>query len=164
VAYNYVEDVWFFGTLQRTAWIDRGINDFPIAAFNGYLYEHESGLNDDGTAITAYIESSQIDIEDGESFQFIRRVIPDFTFNGSTASNPVVDLTLKVRNFPGGNYLESDENAVTRTATSPVEQFTNQVYTRLRGRSVAVRAESDTTDIAWRFGTPRIDIRRDGRR
>lgn len=164
VAYNYIEDVWFFGTLQRTAWIDRGINDFPIAAFNGYLYEHESGLNDDGTAITAYIESSQIDIEDGESFQFIRRVIPDFTFNGSTASNPVVDLTLKVRNFPGGNYLESDENAVTRTATSPVEQFTNQVYTRLRGRSVAVRAESDTTDIAWRFGTPRIDIRRDGRR
>jgi len=164
VVFNYQEDVWYYGTLARTAWIDRGINNFPIAAAEGYLFFQENGLNGDGSAINAYIESSQIDIEDGDSFQFIRRVIPDFTFEGSTANNPVVDLTLKVRNFPGGNYLNSNENAVTRSSTVPVEQFTDQVFTRLRGRSMAIRAESDTTDVAWRFGTPRIDIRRDGRR
>ena len=164
VVFNYVEEVWYFGTLERTAWIDRGISDFPQAVANGYIYFHENGLNDEDSAMNAYIESSQIDIEDGDSFQFIRRVIPDFTFNGSTADSPVVDLTLKVRNFPGGNYLNSNENAVTRSSTVPVEQFTDQVFTRLRGRSMAIRAESDTTDVAWRFGTPRIDIRRDGRR
>ena len=164
VVFNYVEEEWYYGSLARTAWIDRGISDFPVAASGGYLYEHENGLNDDGSAMTAYIESSQFDIEDGEHFTFVRRVLPDFTFEGSTATSPVVDLTLKVRNFPGGNYLSSDENSVTRSSTTPVEQFTNQVFTRLRGRSMAIRAESDTEDVAWRFGTPRIDIRRDGRR
>jgi hypothetical protein len=164
VVFNYEEKVWYYGSLARTAWIDRGISDFPIAAGGGYLYEHENGLNDDGSAMAAYIESSQMDIEDGEHFTFIRRVLPDFTFVGSTAASPVVDLTMKVRNFPGGNYLNSDENAVTRSSTVPVEQFTNQIFTRLRGRSMAIRAESDTTDVAWRLGAPRIDIRRDGRR
>jgi hypothetical protein len=164
VVFNYEEKVWYYGSLARTAWIDRGISDFPIAAGGGYLYEHENGLNDDGSAMAAYIESSQMDIEDGEHFTFIRRVLPDFTFVGSTAASPVVDLTMKVRNFPGGNYLNSDESAVTRSSTVPVEQFTNQIFTRLRGRSMAIRAESDTTDVAWRLGAPRIDIRRDGRR
>ena len=169
VVFNYQEQAWYYGTLTRTAWIDRGINDFPIATFtDGRQYFHELGL-DDGTtvpesAITAFIESSQIDIGDGDQFAFIRRIIPDVTFENSTASSPTVTFTTKVRNFPGGNYLNSDDAATTRSATTPVEQFTNQVHLRLRGRSFAMRISSDASEVQWRFGSPRLDIRPDGRR
>jgi hypothetical protein len=169
VVYNYQSNIWYYGTLARTAWIDRGINTLPIAAStDGYLYFQEAGLNDGSTTppspIEAYIESSQVDIDDGDSFSFIRRIIPDVTFNGSSASAPTVDMILKARNFPGGSYLITDTAAVTRTATVPVELFTNQVHVRLRGRSVALRVESDDTDVQWRLGTPRVDLQRDGRR
>jgi len=169
VVFNYQEQAWYYGTLTRTAWIDRGINDFPIATFtDGRQYFHELGL-DDGTtvpesSITAFIESSQIDIGDGDQFAFIRRIIPDITFENSTASSPSVTFTTKVRNFPGGNYLNSDDAVTTRSATTPVEQFTDQVHLRLRGRSFAMRISSDTSEVQWRFGSPRLDIRPDGRR
>jgi hypothetical protein len=169
VVYNYEQQVWYYGTLNRTAWIDRGINQTPLAAStDGYLYLHES-TNDDGStlppsAIEAHIESSQIDIADGDNFAFIRRLIPDVTFRDSTADNPQVDFTIKARNFPGGNYLQSDDAAVTKSASVPVEQFTDQVHLRLRGRAFAVRLESDDTGVAWRLGSPRLDIRQDGRR
>jgi hypothetical protein len=169
VVYNYQSNIWYYGTLPRTAWIDRGINTLPIAAgTDGYLYFQETGLNDGSTTppspIEAYIESSQVDIDDGDSFSFIRRIIPDVTFNGSSASSPTVDMILKARNFPGGSYLITDTAAVTRTATVPIELFTNQVNVRLRGRSVALRVESDDIDVQWRLGTPRVDLQRDGRR
>jgi hypothetical protein len=169
VIYNYEQQIWYYGTLNRTAWIDRGINQTPIAAStDGYLYLHES-TNDDGStlppsAIDAHIESSQIDIADGDNFAFIRRLIPDVTFRDSTADSPQVDFTIKARNFPGGNYLQSDDAAVTKSTSVPVEQFTDQVHIRLRGRSFAVRVESDDTGVAWRLGSPRLDIRQDGRR
>jgi len=169
VVYNYEQQIWYYGTLNRTAWIDRGINQTPIAAStDGYLYLHESS-NDDGStlppsAIEAHIESSQIDIADGDNFAFIRRLIPDVTFRDSTADNPQVDFTIKARNFPGGNYLQSDDAAVTKSASVPVEQFTDQVHLRLRGRSFAVRLDSDDTGVAWRLGSPRLDVRQDGRR
>ena len=169
VVWNFQEQAWYYGTLTRTAWVDRGINDFPIATFtDGRQYFHELGL-DDGTtvpesAISAFIESSQIDIGEGEQFAFIRRIIPDVTFENSTAASPSVVFTTQVRNFPGGNYLHSDAATTTRTATTPVEQFTEQVHLRLRGRSFAMKISSDASQVQWRLGSPRLDIRPDGRR
>jgi hypothetical protein len=165
VVYNYQQQVWYYGTLPRTAWMDRGIFDNPIAAGPGnYLYTQESGFDGDGSAITAYIESSQIDIGDGDQFAFIKRLIPDLTFRDSTAESPSANFTIKTRNFPGGDYLQSTEKAITKSASVPVEQFTDQVHLRLRGRSFAMRVESDDSGVGWRLGSPRLDIRPDGRR
>jgi hypothetical protein len=169
VVYNYQEKVWYYGTMTRSVWLDRGINQHPIAAgLDGYLYTHEIGQDDGSTSpaspISAYIESSQVDIGDGENFVFMRRLIPDLTFNSSSAENPAANFVLKTRNFPGGQYLQTSTDAVTRSATVPVEQFTDQVHVRLRGRSFALKIESSDTGVAWRLGSPRVDIRQDGRR
>jgi len=168
VVYNYAQDIWYYGALERTAWIDRGIATYPVAAFGNTLYFHEVGFNDGSTTpaspIDSYIESSQIDISDGDSFAFIRRIIPDVSFDQSTATTPSMDMIVKVRNFPGASYSNSNTAQVDRSATVPVEQFTDQVHLRLRGRSFALRAESDDLDVKWRLGSPRIDIRSDGRR
>jgi len=169
VVYNYIEKVWYYGNLARTAWIDQGIYDDPIAASqDGYLYEHELGFDDGSTtpatAISAYIESSQVDIGDGDNFAFIRRLVPDVTFLNSTASTPSATMTLKTRNFPGGNYLQTLGSPVEKTASVPVEQFTQKIDVRLRGRSFAFRISSEDTGVSWRLGSPRLDIRPDGRR
>jgi hypothetical protein len=165
VVYNYQEQAWYYGTLNRTFWMDRSIYDNPIAAgTDNYLYEQETGFDADGSALTAYIESSQIDIGDGEQFAFIRRMIPDITFRNSTAVAPTVQMTLKTRNFPGGTYLQSTDKDIVKTASVPVEQYTEQVHVRLRGRSFALRVESDETGVGWRLGSPRVDVRADGRR
>ena len=169
VVYNYEQNVWYYGSMARSAWIDRGVVGFPIAAgLDGHLYYHENGFDDGSTnpvsPINAYIESSQFDIADGNNFSFVSRLIPDITFRNSSATSPSVVFTMKARNFPGGVYLQDDNETVTKTASTPVEQFTNQVYVRLRGRSMALRVESSTTGIGWRLGSPRIDIRPDGRR
>jgi hypothetical protein len=155
--------------MARTCWIDRGVNADPIAASpDHYLYFHEIGFDDGSTspasAISAYIESSQMDLGEGEQFVFMRRMIPDMTFRNSTNPTPSATMTLKVRNFPGGNYLSSDASTVSKTASVPIEQFTDQVFVRLRGRSFAFRIESDDTGIGWRLGSPRVDVRPDGRR
>ena len=169
VVYNYLQGIWYYGTMVRTAWIDRGVEENPIAAGrDGYLYNHEVGFDDGSTtpasAISAYIESSQFDLGEGDSFSFVRRLIPDLTFRSSTALPPTANFTLKARNFPGGNYLQTNAKAVERTASVPVEQFTQDAHVRLRGRSVAVKVDSSTTGVGWRLGSPRIDIRSDGRR
>ena len=169
VVYNYQQNIWYYGTLARGAWIDRGVEQNPIAAgLDGYLYTHENGFDDGSqnpaTAISAYIESSQFDIGDGNNFSFVSRIIPDVTFRDSTVSSPSVTFTMKARNFPGGNYLQEDDSTVTKTATVPVEQFTNQAFVRLRGRSMALRVDSNETGMTWRLGSPRMDVRQDGRR
>ena len=169
VVYNYQQNIWYYGTLARGAWIDRGVEQNPIAAgLDGYLYTHENGFDDGSqnpaTAISAYIESSQFDIGDGNNFSFVSRIIPDITFRDSTVSSPSVTFTMKARNFPGGNYLQEDDSTVTKTATVPVEQFTNQAFVRLRGRSMALRVASNETGMTWRLGSPRMDVRQDGRR
>jgi hypothetical protein len=169
VVFNYIENVWYYGSLGRTAWIDQGIYESPIAAsLDGYLYEHESGFDDGSTspasAINAYVESSQMDLGDGNNFAFISRLIPDITFLNSTNSTPTATMTLKTRNFPGANYVQTKDTTVEKTASVPVEQFTDQAHVRLRGRSFALRVSSDATGIGWRLGSPRIDIRQDGRR
>lgn len=175
VVYNYLEDSWYYGTLARTAWIDRRGHTNPRAvSIEGYLYNHESGFDDGSTnppsPITAYIQSSPIEIDDGNNFLFIKRVIPDLTFRNSTthgdAQQPSVMFTIKPQDYPGGEIGVGDERTVTRSsaATLKVNRFTNQVFTRLRARSVALRIESDETGVAWRLGTPRFDMRQDGRK
>ena len=169
VTYNYQQKIWYYGNLPRTVWLDRGVNAEPLAASSDhYLYLHEIGFDDGSTepasAITAFIESSQMDLGEGDQFAFMRRLIPDVTFRNSTAETPSAVMTLKVRNFPGGDYLSSDASTVSKTASLPVEQFTDQVYVRLRGRSFALRMESQNTGVTWRLGSPRVDIRPDGRR
>jgi len=169
VVYNYQQQLWYYGSINRTAWLDRGVEADPIAASTDHaLYFHEVGF-DDGSyspvaAISSYIESSQMDIGDGDQFVFLRRMIPDLTFRSSTAETPTATFTLKARNFPGGNYLQTNSKTVEKTASVPVEQFTDQVHVRLRGRSFAFRIESDQVGTGWRLGSPRVDIQPDGRR
>ena len=169
VVFNYEQEVWYYGTLDRTFWVDRGVDALPIAAGSDhYLYEHESGLDDGSTspasAIAANIESSQIDLGDGDQFAFLSRIIPDITFRDSTTTAPAVTFTLGVRNFPGGDYLHTDANAVIKTSSIPVEKFTKEIRTRLRGRSFNLKIENTGTETAWRLGTPRVEVRPDGRR
>ena len=165
VVYNYNEKVWYFGSLARTAWIDRGIRSFPIAAGTSYLYNHENGYDDDGSAMTSFIESAPMDIGDGDRFSLIQKVIPDLTFEGSVnQSTPAANFTLKARNEPGEDYGNTSAGTTTRTATSPVELFTNQLDLRVRGRSFALRVDSDATGMKWKLGSPRVSIRPDGRR
>ena len=165
VVYNYNEKVWYFGNLSRTAWMDRGIRNFPIAASSSYLYNHENGYDDDGSAMTSFIESAPMDIGDGDKFSLVQKVIPDLTFEGSVnQSTPVANFTLKARNEPGEDYGNTSAGSTTRTATSPVELFTNQIDLRARGRSFALRVDSDATGMKWKLGSPRVSIRPDGRR
>jgi hypothetical protein len=169
VIYNYQEKLWYFGTLERTAWVDRGINQYPIAAStDNKLYYHEFGQDDGSTnppsAISANVESSQMDIGDGEKFTLVRRVLPDITFRDSTNETPRVNMVVKTRNFPGVTFNETSSNQVAQSVSTPVELFTEQLHVRLRGRSFAFRVESDVTGVMWRLGTPRLDVRPDGRR
>jgi hypothetical protein len=169
VVYNYLDRVWYYGTMGRTAWLDSGIREYPMAAdYNNRILYHEVGVDDVSgetpQPIVSYIQSSDFDIGDGYNFGFVWRMLPDLTFAGSTATNPQVTLTLKPRLNSGTNYGIEDQPTVTRTATVPVEQFTGQVYVRLRGRQMAFRIDSTQLGVAWQLGAPRIDIRPDGRR
>lgn len=174
VVYNYIEGVWYYGSMARTAWIDRRGHANPRAACpNGCLFNHEDGFDDGSTnppsPINAYIQSSAIEIEDGNNFVFVNRIIPDVTFRNSTTNNgqqPYVKMTIKPQDFPGGEIRAGNERNVVRSpaATINVNRFTNQVFTRLRARSVALRVESNVTGAAWRLGVPRLDMRQDGRK
>ena len=169
IIYNYQQQIWYYGNLTRTAWVDRGVHRNPIAAHtDGYLYYHEDGFDDGSTtpasAITANIESSQIDMGDGEQFTLVRRLIPDITFRDSENATPSANFTVKVRNFPGANFSESVSGSTAQSSTTPVEQYTNQTHLRLRGRSFALRVESTDKGVGWRLGATRLDIRPDGRR
>ena len=169
VVFNYQQSLWYYGSLARTVWLDRGINANPIAAgTDHFLFSHETGFDDGSTdpvtAISSHIESSQIDMGDGDHFLFMSKLIPDLTFRDSTADSPSATMTLKTRNFPGGLYLQTQSKAITRTSTVPIEQWTNQVNLRLRGRAFSLKLESTDTGVGWRLGTPRVDLRLDGRR
>jgi hypothetical protein len=179
VIYNYLEKIWYYGTMERTAWLDSGLQSVPIAAkytsatTSGNLINHETGLNDDTTgtavAIDAYISSSEFDIGDGHNFGFVWRVLPDLTFSNSTntpaGAVPSVAMTLY--------GLANSGSGVTSTAAQPVaksntyvitEQFTGQIFTRMRGRQMIFKIGSNQLNTAWQLGAPRIDIRPDGRR
>lgn len=175
VIYNYLDRVWYYGTMGRTAWLETGILQYPVAAdYNNRLLFHESAVDDvsgsEAVPINAYIQSSDFDIGDGHNFGFVWRILPDVNFNGSNVNQPQVTMTVKPRQNSGTAYGLADNprvisaNNFTNVGTYNVQQFTGQVYTRLRGRQMAFRIESDTLGVAWQLGSPRIDIRNDGRR
>jgi hypothetical protein len=169
VVYNYAEDIWYYGTMARTAWSDSGIRAYPQAAtYNYNIVDHEYGVDDNETGttlpITAYIESAEFDIEDGQNFGFVWRMVPDLTFDGSTATTPQVTMTLYGMNGSGSGFNTEAAKAVARTSTVTIEQFTNIVYTRIRGRQMIMKIGSDGVGTTWQLGAPRIDIRQDGRR
>jgi hypothetical protein len=175
VVYNYVEDAWYYGTMGRTAWLDSGLNAVPIAAtHNSILTSQETGVDDGETGtlapIEAYITSSEFDIDDGHNFVFVWRLLPDLTFRGSTSDAPVANFSLLPMQNSGSGYnspasVGGSNNAnVSRIATVPIEQFTGQINTRVRGRQLAMKIESTALGTTWQLGAPRIDIRPDGRR
>ena len=132
------------------------------------MYNHEDGDDDFSTgsavAINAFVESSDFDIGDGQQFMLVNRIIPDLTFDGSSTSNPAAKFTVKSRDFSGDSFTESASGSAIRTATSPVEQYTDKIDLRARGRQMAIRVEKDAVGVKWRLGAPRIDVRPDGRR
>ena len=175
VIYNYLDRVWYYGTMARTAWLDSGLRPYPMAAnYDNRILYHESAVDDVSgltpVAINAYVQSSDFDIGDGHNFGFVWRILPDVNFNGSNVNNPSVTMTVKPRQNSGTPYGTADSPTVTSANNYglrnvyTVQEFDGQVYTRLRGRQLAFRIESNTVGVAWQLGTPRIDIRNDGRR
>jgi hypothetical protein len=175
VIYNYVENVWYYGTMARTAWLDSGLREYPLAAtYSNNLVNHEIGVDDAETAtpqaIHAFVASAEFDLDDGHQFMFIWRMLPDIRFDGSTAENPSAVMTLLPLANSGSGYnsplSEGGSNAgtVIRTATLPIEQYTGQVNVRVRGRQLAIKVESTDLGVTWQLGVPRADMRSDGRR
>ena len=162
VVYNYAENLWFYGQLERTAWLDTGVEAYPVAAKDNYLYQHEIGFNDDGEPMTnVFIESSDFDLGDGEQFAFVNRVIPDLKFL-ENSSDGQVNIVLKTRDFPGDSLSTNSTNIITST--------TKQSHVRARARQMVLRLESDddavaeNTSTGWRLGATRLDVKPDGRR
>lgn len=170
VVYNYLEKLWYYGSMERTAWLDSHIQGLPWATIDGMLLQHESGVNDGTTnppsPISAYIESSDFDLDDGNSFAFVKRIIPDVDFIGSTTNSPSVTLTLSARDYPGqGAFQQTQNPAVSANkVTTQVYNYTEQNWIRLRGRQVALKISSDALGVKWQLGTPRIETQQDGRR
>ena len=179
VVFNYMENqgqgAWYYGSMARTAWLDSGLRDYPIAAtYESNIVNHEQGVDDNATGTTlpieAFITSAEFDLDDGDRFGFVWRVLPDITFRGSTAPSPQVTMYLKPMQNSGSGYnippsVGGENNAtVTRTATLPIEEFTGQIYTRVRGRQIAMEVRSTAQGVTWQLGSPRLDIKQDGRR
>jgi hypothetical protein len=175
VIYNYLDRVWYYGSMARTAWLDSGIRPYPMAAdYNSRILYQESAVDDVSgitpVPINAYVQSSDFDIGDGHNFGFVWRILPDVNFNGSNINNPEVTMTVRPRRNSGSPYGQADSPAVVsadnyaNASVYSVQEFTGQVYTRLRGRQLAFRIESTGLGTAWQLGSPRIDIRNDGRR
>ena len=175
VVYNYLEDIWYYGTMARSAWLDSGLRNYPLGAtYINNLVNHELGVDDNATAtttaISALIGSSEFDIDDGHNFGFIWRVLPDLTFRGSTSGTPQCTMTLIPFENSGSGATDPRSTANTsnasiqRIATAPIEEFTGQVYIRIRGRQLIFQMESTQVGTTWQLGAPRIDIKQDGRR
>lgn len=175
VVFNYSEKAWYYGTLARTAWLDTPLRQTPTAAgYDGQIFYHEQGVDDGSTnpptAINSYIQSSDFDIGDGYQYSFAWKMLPDFKFDGSTVAAPSVNITLRPRQNPGSNYGTSEggnvvsANSYVTTRQYNVQQFTQELNIRVRGRQMAFRIESDTAGTQWQLGVPRIDYKADGRR
>lgn len=175
VVYNYLENLWYYGSLNRTAWLDSPLRDYPMAAsYDNRILYHEVGTDDvsglSPVPIYAYIQSADFDIGDGDHFAFVWRILPDINFNGSSVDKPTVRMEIRPRRNSGAPYSPADNPTVqsqdnyTTTRSYNIQQFDGQVYTRLRGRQMALRIESDQLGVAWQLGSIRADIRPDGRR
>ncbi len=160
VVYNYDQKIWYVGNLSRSSWIDRGVYQYPMATDSNLVYNHEKGNDNDGTAFTSFIESSPLDVQDGDQFVFLRRMLPDVSFDNSdtdiAASDKQAVFALKAQRSPNGGFVKTSTNTVTPT--------TELNHLRLRGRSFGLRVESTTQKVNWRLGTPRVDLRADGDR
>jgi hypothetical protein len=169
VIYNYEENIWYYGTMARDSWLHSPALDIPIATgttnsgATSYTYNQETGVDDDGAAMVAYIQSNDFDIGDGDRFMLTTRVIPDINFAGSTAIEPEATFTIRTRYFPGTAY-QDDSSDSQRVIETSVDRYTGQVFVRARGRQGAIKVSSDTVGTNWQVGAPRIDIRPDGRR
>jgi hypothetical protein len=171
VVYNYIEKNWYYGTIGRTAWLDTTLQNNPIGAtYNGYLCNQESGVDDNETgtikAVEAYISSSEFDIGDGDRFVFIDRILPDLTFSGSTdGTSPVTTMTMYALTDSGSGATQTSNNNVLYTSEYNItEEFTGQVYTRIRGRQMIFKMGANKIGTTWQLGAPRFNIRPDGRR
>jgi len=175
VVYNYLDNIWYYGTMDRTAWLDSGLRDFPLAAtYNNNLVNQEEGVDNnelgDSTPIHAYATTAEFDLDDGHQFNFIWRVLPDITFDGSIAANPSAVMTLLPMQNSGSGYNSpasvggSNDGTITRSAVLPIEKFTGQLNTRVRGRQMVMKIESTESGVTWQLGSPRLDMRPDGRR
>jgi hypothetical protein len=169
VVYNHLERIWYYGYVPRTAWLDTAIRYYPQAAntpsdtSSGYLYSHELGVNDDDLPMDSYIQSSDFDLDDGDQFMLTRRIIPDISFDGSTAASPEVTLTVRPRNFPGSAFRVDPADSQ-RVIETSVGAYTDQVFVRARARQMALKVASDELGVQWQLGAPRLDARPDGRR
>jgi hypothetical protein len=173
--YNYLEDIWYYGNMSRSAWLDSGLRDYPIAAtYLNNIVNHESGVDDNSTAtstpIAATITSAEFDLDDGHNFMFLYRVLPDITFRGSDAASPTARMYMQPLKNSGSGYTTppsvggENNRPITRTAVLPIEEFTGQIFTRVRARQMSVKVESDGLGVTWQLGAPRLDLRADGRR
>ena len=176
VVYNHLERIWYYGTLERTAWLDTPLRDVPTAANTpvdtssdpttvgaGYLYDHEVGVDDDGLPMVSYIQSNDFDLEDGDQFMLTRRILPDIDFAGSTVPTPEATLQIRPRNFPGSSF-SGDPADSQRVIESTIGAYTDQVFVRARARQMALKIQSDTLGANWQIGAPRLDARPDGKR
>jgi hypothetical protein len=171
VVYNYLEKLWYYGSMSRTAWLDTGLQAYPLAAtYNNYILNQENGVDDSETGsaapIDAYISSSEFDIGDGHNFAFVWRVLPDLTFSGSTdGTSPEATMTLyPMYNSGSGTNNPRANIAYSVNLQANPETFTGEVYTRVRGRQLIFKMESNKVGTTWQLGAPRLDIRPDGRR
>jgi len=169
VIYNHLERIWYYGTIERNAWLDSPLRDFPQASYTdntlerSYLFNHEDGTNDDTLPMTAYIQSSDFDLAEGDQLVLTRRMIPDVNFDGSTATSPEANFVIRPRNFPGSSYQTNASNTQ-RVIQTTINQFTEQVFMRARARQIALKIESTGLDTQWQLGSPRLDLRPDGKR
>ena len=176
VVYNHLERIWYYGTIDRTAWLDTPLRQNPqgantpiivdgstVTTGDGFLYNHEDGVNDDVLPMDSYIQSSDFDLDDGDNFMLTRRILPDVGFDGSTAASPEVTLTVRPRNFPGSSF-SADAADTQRVIESPIGVYTDQVFVRARARQMALKVRSENLGVQWQLGAPRLDARPDGRR
>jgi hypothetical protein len=161
VIYNFLERIWYYGTIERTAWLDSPSREYPIGIGSHILYEHENGVNADTLPLAAEITSSDFDIIDGDQFMLMKRIIPDIDFAGSTAAAPEAFMTIKPRNFPGSAYTNVDTGNVIQTS---VDVYTDQVFLRARARQMGFKISSTDLGVQWQLGSPRLDGRPDGKR
>ena len=169
IIYNYLEKIWYYGNIERTAWLDSPSREYPQAiqydstAQIGYLLDHENGINDDTLPMEAYIQSSDFDLDDGEKFILTRRMIPDVNFTASTSATPTVNFAMRPRNFPGSSF-ETDPFDSQSVVQSSVGVYTDQVFIRARARQMAIKVSSTALGVQWQLGSPRLDGRADGKR
>ncbi len=176
VVYNHLERIWYYGTIERTAWLDTPLRQYPQASNTtinvdgntvttepGYLYSHETGVDDDDLPMDSYIQSSDFDLEDGDQFMLTRRLLPDIGFEGSTAAQPEVTFQMRPRNFPGGRF-SVDPADTQRVIESSIGRYTDQIFVRARARQMAIKIRSENLGVQWQLGAPRLDVRPDGKR